>query len=582
MFVLSHTFFTPSVIPIISKQHFGMDNCLQYISCTTQLDSIRLVDYRKTGRLVVHFIRLTPSATSRPSAETYGRLRFTQIEGLSMNEIISDLKLRMNRQYMKLLSLCVLSCIIIYIYSVLLIGHNPYNVKRKRINGTETEFCYEEIINILKAIKFDENVDVDVNVNTKALDLLVSGVQTWLETKRYKKKIESSLDFWKLHTIQDKLNEENFHQNARSKFAKEEKEEEQQQEQKEREGEINELLKKGTLNIQNKVTILLNFKTYRNKNLEAVKYLLTDLTRMFPGVSVVVNKPRDMLLGSTSKSVRLFSMNDRSNPAQIWSHLVEQVKTKYVLIMRDVISIDAEIDLANMLKKLLTLKAGVVGGAIKNVYNGHWYMGCYQSYHLVYKSGYRHSEHSCVYCHSISGPFLTSVSTIEKFRLTEGLKDQLMFQDFFLKLVKNKSKIAVCPGYMFTMRKTPLSLKRKQWLPFTIRNDAHRITTYENNTRKAPFCTVLELANHVKFIMRLCRKHLIVCELSYGAELEAVKSNGLPSRDLDVNLSFFAPQAREIWDLKSTFEEMDILCIITITLGHGTALGLEVKANFVE
>ena len=485
---------------------------------------------------------------------------------MTLNEIFSELKFKMNQKY-KLLSLCMLSCILTFVYFHLFYDQRPHAVESKRAHGT---FCYEEILDILKAIKFDETQDVDIS--RKALDLVTSAVKAWLGTNKYNSKTLSNFQFWELDSIQSKLHVENFYKTIRNKFGTTTA---IMKTMKKNEDKENKQLP--TEDVQNSITILLNFNNFmRYKDMKNIEQILEDITKLFPGVSTIVKSPHNIQWASASVThLKLTSMDKDS--AKIWNDLVAKVKTKYILIMKDIMNIEQDLDLQNLLKKLIMLKADVVGGAHKNVHDGHWDMGCYQmafrNYALVYKSGYKHSKYSCVYCDSISGPFLTTTDTLRKFRFAERLTDELMFQDLFLRLFKEKSIITVCPDNMFTTRKMSLFLKRKQWLPFARKNDVHRIvapdkSTFEYSceelgiintsvipTKTAPLCAMHELANHIKFIMKLCIQHLIVCELSWGTQLGAVKFNGLAPWDVDGDVSFFTPQAHEIWDLKPIFEK---------------------------
>ena len=126
------------------------------------------------------------------------------------------------------------------------------------------------------------------------------------------------------------------------------------------------------------------------------------------------------------------------------------VKTTHVLILRDVVAVDDDSRIHSLMYNLNSLNIEVIGGAVKNINNGYWDMGCYQMAHrnyvLVYKSGYRHSKNSCVFCHDITGPFIAKTSLMKNYNFSGvNLPEELIFHDFFFNQFKKSIKICCLP-----------------------------------------------------------------------------------------------------------------------------------------
>ena len=459
-----------------------------------------------------------------------------------------------NKKKMQLFGLCLLTCLLTVVSWTLM--NNSFLMEA---NKPSIDACFEEIMKTSK--EAFETADL------RALDILASNVQKWLERNKH---LNKQLPKQKLHSNSN-VEDQEFRQKMKSKFGSaiyKNKVKTDGSTSSESSDEEN-------FNTQKNITVLLNFHSYEHKYVKDMKNLLKDIKVLFPGVSIVVNSPFNLQLDVTVQNVTLISRDTESDAGTIWNHLFERVETTYVLLLKNVIAVDANLDLDNLLEKLLKLEADAVGGAVKYRHNGHWEMGCFQTayrnYALVYKTGYRKSKYSCVFCNSISGPFLTKTTTLKKYFSEEDLSDELVFHDFFFSLFQEKYLIAVCPDNMFTLRRLPPSPNRLQWLPFAKKNNAHKIVTskgtsmeytckelqVDNNaddTKNAPLCAMKELTSHVKFIMRLCKENFIVCELTDGTQLEAVKLNDIPPYELDADIAFYSPQANELWDLKPKFE----------------------------
>ena len=332
------------------------------------------------------------------------------------------------------------------------------------------------------------------------------------------------------------------------------------------------------INLSEVLTIVLNFNNYTYKDLAFVDKMLKDITTIFPGVRTVVSSPYKLNRSFIHENLTVILTDKRTHPGRLWASLIDLVLTTHVLILRDVVSIDDDSRLCSLMYNLKSLDIDVIGGAVKDISSGHWQMGCYQmayrNYVLVYKPGYRHSKNSCVYCHHISGPFIAKTSLLKQYNFTDDhISGELIFHDFFFNQFKNQSKFAICPDSMFVTRTRSQATDRSQWLRFGLKNNIHRMVipsgithTYSckelgvvknsiDDGKSVPYCTIQELINHIKFIMRTCRGNLIICELSWGIELGAVKLHRVAPWEHDGDVSFYTPQADKLLALEPLFEE---------------------------
>ena len=341
------------------------------------------------------------------------------------------------------------------------------------------------------------------------------------------------------------------------------------------------------IDIEKVLTIAISLHNYSYKDLLSIDKLFTGITTLYPGIKTVVYSPIKLdRISSTNRNITLITLEKQIQPGQIWRMLLEQINTTCVLILRNVVDFDEHSRVRNLLFNLENLKLDLVGGSSKNMNNGHWDMGCsqmaYRNYILVHKAGYRHSKNSCIYCHNIDGPFVAKASLLKQYNFTNlFVSEELLFHDFFFNQYKNQSKFAVCPDSMFHTRAKTTEPDRDQWLKFAVENNVHRLKTAQGKTftyscdelgveknsiddgKSVPFCTIQELINHIKFIMRMCRENLIICELSWGIELGAVKLNSVAPWEHDGDISFYTPQAEKLMALETIFSGTWILTLLS-------------------
>ena len=153
------------------------------------------------------------------------------------------------------------------------------------------------------------------------------------------------------------------------------------------------------------VTILLNVVLY---NLQALSSLLDGIYSIYPDIDVIMVVPYGFSL-KTEHKVRIIKTPKTEASGKTWNNLIREVKTKYTFIGKDLIHFDYDCQLERLVREIPSLKIPIIGGAVKTPSDGHWLNGChqviYRNYTLVYKSGYKHSAHDCLYCNFILGPF---------------------------------------------------------------------------------------------------------------------------------------------------------------------------------
>ena len=169
---------------------------------------------------------------------------------------------------------------------------------------------------------------------------------------------------------------------------------------------------------------------------------------------------------------------------------VDLVVTPLVLIAPRIAYINFNItgqklDVQRLIRILETVhNAEVVGGAVKDVTNGHWARGCYQTRHVMYTlkytAGYRRSFHGCLFCHHLSSPFLARTSFMRTVRFPRD--NHGLIEDFFYQVKMRSKAVISCPDVMFyvnSMSESNLDLEK-----FGERRDVGQIIDDDGRKRK--------------------------------------------------------------------------------------------------
>ena len=296
-------------------------------------------------------------------------------------------------------------------------------------------------------------------------------------------------------------------------------------------------------------TILLNIVSYDKIRLELFLDILDGIYNIYPGINTIVAVPETFSFQG-KQNVNVLKFPKTKSAGSIWNTLVKEVKTPYVFIARDLVHFDSDSRLERLIRELSPLKIPIVGGAIKTPSDGHWFNGCHQmahrNYTLVYKAGYKHSAHDCLYCDTVLGPFVATTSVLKDVKFHETISEGMLFKDYFFRLFKKKIKVGSCPDVMFLVRDDVItsSQNREQWLPMVTSNGLNKVVTVERKTftytceeskvagRLTPGfgiapCKLQKLADIIKFVMKKCREHNILCVLNAGTAVGALKVNSV-------------------------------------------------------
>ena len=325
------------------------------------------------------------------------------------------------------------------------------------------------------------------------------------------------------------------------------------------------------------VTILLNIVSYDSIHLEHFSDILDGIYNIYPGINTIVTVPEKFSFQG-KQNIKILKVSNKDSAGTIWNNLVKEVNTPYVFIGRDLVHFDSDSQLERLIRELSPLKVPVMGGAIKTPSDGHWFNGCHQmahrNYTLVYKAGYKHSAHDCLYCHTILGPFVANTSVLKDIKFHEKISEDMLFNDYFFKLFKKKITVGSCPDVLFLVRDNVItsSQNRKQWLPMVSSNSLNKVVTVEGKTFTytceeskvagklktgygiAP-CKLQKLTDKIKFVMKKCREHNILCVLNAGTAVGALKVNSVLPWEKDADILYYYKNSSAMEKLKSEYKE---------------------------
>ena len=325
------------------------------------------------------------------------------------------------------------------------------------------------------------------------------------------------------------------------------------------------------------VTIVLNFQSYSKAQFNDITRLVTNIQRLYPRIVTYMALPDALTFHNTTDKVSVFNVSRSDKPGEVWNRLIQNVTTKYVFIGRDIVDFEKDSNLERLVREIHPLNLNMIGSAVKTYSNGHWSYGCYQmahkNYTLVYKHGYKHSAHDCLYCDSIQGPVLAKTNFLKVNPMDPKLPESILFHDYFFALFKKNQLVGVCPDSMFNVRdEATQSLSKNQWLPLVIKRSLNKLTdpggksfVYSCSESSVPGkkqgglaiapCMLQKLADHIKFVMRTCRENNIFCELNAGTTLGAVKFNGVSPWERDADIFFLSSNFSAVEKLETLFRK---------------------------
>lgn len=315
------------------------------------------------------------------------------------------------------------------------------------------------------------------------------------------------------------------------------------------------------------LTILLDFhqseEDFRRFGLKVVHSVI----KIHPEVPMIVAVPRGINVFDLDIQVRpnlsFLKVIQSRNQGDVWNDLINNAKTKYVFVGRDLTHFDRDTNIERLVREIGGLSLAFVGGATRSS-EGHWSISCLQSHHrnykISYEQGYHHSRHGCVFCDAISGPFVAGTRALRSRALDRKLVGTTAFEDLFLRLKRARIKTAVCPDAMFHVASNILPIDKALWLPFAEKWGMNilsfsktrrleyscqelRISCKGANIpegKSIPPCCLKELSRSIHTVLQGCEAVGIECELQASTLLGAVKLGKFLPWERGVTITFLS------------------------------------------
>ena len=152
--------------------------------------------------------------------------------------------------------------------------------------------------------------------------------------------------------------------------------------------------------------------------------IIDSIARYYPDVRVVLATSNKLPKSAINRisMLQISFKNDviNSRTGNMWTNLLNQVETPYVLIAPYITHFDDDIDLYRLLRVLSYRDdVAVAGGSYRNL-TGHWDLGCRQVsfdyWTAKYTAGYYRSFNECVVCDYLPGPFATKTELLKRLK----------------------------------------------------------------------------------------------------------------------------------------------------------------------
>ena len=167
------------------------------------------------------------------------------------------------------------------------------------------------------------------------------------------------------------------------------------------------------------ITLLLHIPNEPAKPAMTYREILTTISNDYPEVRVILVSEKELSKNTTATLKIKFKNETIKNLTKggMWSMLLDQVKTPYVLIAPYVTHFDDDIDLYRLVRVLSYRDdVAVAGGSYRNL-SGHWDLGCRQVsfdyWTAKYTAGYYRSFNECVICDYLPGPFAAKTEILK-------------------------------------------------------------------------------------------------------------------------------------------------------------------------
>ena len=311
------------------------------------------------------------------------------------------------------------------------------------------------------------------------------------------------------------------------------------------------------------ISVAINTVTYPQEDEKHIDNVFKGINDTYPSVHVYVATQSDDIVETAKrfKNIDAVKVND-TKVAKVWNTLKTKASTPYMLIARDVVHFSWLTQVERQIRVISQIpNVKVAGGAYRNI-SGQWKAGCEQTkllnYVLEYQEGYYHSQNSCMFCDYLQGPFVTKT---ELFQLDESLPNEVVFEDWFLRIGKDGNQAMACPDAMyFTSDHTSLSKNTKKdvWTPLAKKWTLNRIllpqgvkysfsckdieVTCQATSELLPICCLEEYAKVMALLQKLSNERKILFELDHGSLLGGVKFNGLLPYDIDGDITLVTKQ----------------------------------------
>ena len=322
------------------------------------------------------------------------------------------------------------------------------------------------------------------------------------------------------------------------------------------------------------ISVLINTVAYPKEDENSIEKVLNGITETYPTVQVYLATRSNQVIEAAKSynNIDAFKVYD-TKLGKSWNTLIRKVATPYVLVARDVFHLTWLTQLERQIRVVSQIpNVGVAGGSYRN-FSGHWKAGCVQTtmknYVLEYQEGYYHSKNECMFCDYLQGPFVAKTKLL---KFDESLPNEVIFEDWFLRLAEDGHLIMSCPDAMyFTTDYSSFSKKTDKdvWKPLAKKWELNRVLLPEGvkhsfsckdigfqckaNNELLPVCCLEEYANALSFFQTFADEHNITFELDSGSVLGSVKFNGLLPWDLDGDL-FLLSSDVAIFGKKETVE----------------------------
>ncbi|KAK7077808.1 hypothetical protein SK128_020512, partial [Halocaridina rubra] len=278
-----------------------------------------------------------------------------------------------------------------------------------------------------------------------------------------------------------------------------------------------------------------------------------------PIVAIVASK------AGIDKNIKNFAIKEigkDDDEAVFMNEVIGDIKTPYVLLATNMMHFNNQSSLQRLVRVLDEIKHVQVAGGSARDLEGFWINGCIQQrmaiYEAVYAMGYYYSKFECMYCDDLLTPFVTTVQLIKDMPFTKGLKDKVLFRDWFATVKISGSLTLSCPDVMFYVSEHP-RMTEEEWKTMAQIWHLEKISSYDENVYTfscesigitctnplniissylLPPCCKSIMEKYMSYIVDYGRDNNLPFELQSGSALGAMKMGGYLPWDYDTDFVF--------------------------------------------